>query len=54
MKSTVTPCATAHTFCASRDDSRKSGFLAAVPAKTGIFARFTITWEKQILAKRDN
>ena len=31
--------ATAHTFCAPRDDPRKSGFLTLVLAKTGIFLR---------------
>ena len=34
---TVATLATAHTFCASRDGLRKSGFLTAVPAKTKIF-----------------
>ena len=33
----MSPFATAHTFCASRDGPRKSGFLTAVPAKTEIF-----------------
>ena len=36
---TVPTFATAHTFCASRDGPRKSGFLTVVPAKTGIFLR---------------
>ena len=31
--------ATAHTFCASRDGPRKSGFFTAVPAKTERFLR---------------
>ena len=39
--------ATAHTFCASRDDPGKSGFLTAVPPKTDIIT----TREKQILAR---
>ena len=40
---------TAHTFCASCDGPRKSGFLTAVPTKTenDIFARFITVREKQ-------
>ena len=34
---TVSPFATAHTFCASRDHPRRSDFLTTVPAKTEIF-----------------
>ena len=36
---TLPTFSTAHTFCASRDGPRKSGFLTAVPAKTEIFLR---------------
>ena len=44
--------ATAHTFRASRDGPRKSGFLSATPAKTEIFFRVFITrQEKQIMAR---
>ena len=41
--------AAAHAFCASWDDSTKSGFLTAVPAKTEIFLR--CSQEKQIFAR---
>ena len=44
--------ATAHTLCASRNGPRKSHLLTAVTAKTGIFARFISTREKQILGKK--
>ena len=37
MLRTVLHFATAHAVCASRDGSRKSGFLTAIPAKIGIF-----------------
>ena len=43
--------ATAHTFCASRNGPRKSGFLTAVPAKTDTFLRFITTRKKKILAR---
>ena len=36
---TVPNFATAHTFCASGDGPRKSGFLTAMPDKTEIFLR---------------
>ena len=32
----MSPFATAHMFCASRDGPRKSGFLTVVPVKTQI------------------
>ena len=34
---TVPTFTTAHTFCASRDGPRKSGFLTVVPANTEVF-----------------
>ena len=36
---TVPPFVTAHTFCASRDGTRNSGVLRAVPTYTKIFLR---------------
>ena len=49
---TVPTFATAHTFCASCDGPRKSGFVMVVPAKAEIFfALFITTSEKQILAR---
>ena len=44
------PFATAHTFCASRDGPRKSGFLTALPAKTEIFLR-GLSREKKVFAR---
>ena len=41
----------AHTFCASPNVPRKSGFLKATAVKTEIFARFRTTRVKQILAR---
>ena len=49
------PVATAHTFCASRDGSRKSGFLAAVPVETERFLRGlqllgkSRSWQREII-----
>ena len=36
---TVPDFATAHTFCAPHDVTKKLGFLTVVPAKTEIFLR---------------
>ena len=43
---TVPSFATAHTFCASRDDPRKSGLLRALLAKIDMFARFITAREE--------
>ena len=47
---TVAPFVTAHTYCASQDGPRNSGFLRTVPGSTKVFERCIAKREKQVLA----